>query len=84
MIFPPKTCTKKLTGWSYGLEFPKEVGIKAPLKETNPRIPEPWASNIFYYTQYDLLKELSRGKPWNFAEIRPDGIKEEIVDQKGW
>ena len=59
---------------SYGLEFPKEVGLKAPLHEGLPRIPEPWASRIFYYTQYDLLKKLSAGKQWTFSEIRPDGI----------
>ncbi|KAL7757111.1 hypothetical protein ACKLNR_014104 [Fusarium oxysporum f. sp. zingiberi] len=61
-------------GKGYGLEFPKEVNISPPLKETHPRIPEPWASKIFYYTQYDLLKELSHGKTWTFSEIRPDGI----------
>ncbi|KAJ4256915.1 hypothetical protein NW762_009011 [Fusarium torreyae] len=61
-------------GKGYGLEFPKEVNISPPLKETHPRIPEPWASKIFYYTQYDLLKDLSKGKKWTFTEIRPDGI----------
>ncbi|KAL1858734.1 hypothetical protein Daus18300_009868 [Diaporthe australafricana] len=61
-------------GKGYGLEFPKDVKIQPPLKEINPRIPEPWASKIFYYTQYDLLQELSRGKSWTFSEIRPDGI----------
>ncbi|GME41715.1 sirq protein [Neofusicoccum parvum] len=61
-------------GKGYGLEFPKDVAIRAPLKETYPRIPEPWASKIFYYTQYDMLKTLSRVKPWTFSEIRPDGI----------
>jgi hypothetical protein len=39
-----------------------------------PRIPEPYASNVFYYAQYDLLAQLSMGKDWTFAEIRPDGI----------
>lgn len=58
----------------YGLEFPKEVNINPPLKETHPRIPEPWASNIFYYTQFDLLEKLSKSKSWTFSEIRPDGI----------
>ncbi|KAF2146173.1 uncharacterized protein K452DRAFT_263800 [Aplosporella prunicola CBS 121167] len=61
-------------GKGYGLEFPKEVKIQPPLKESYPRIPEPWASNIFYYTQYDLLQNLSEGKAWTFSEIRPDGI----------
>lgn len=59
---------------SYGLEFPKEVGVHPPLREDMPRIPEPYASKIFYYTQYDLLTELSKGKSWTFSEIRPDGI----------
>ncbi|KAL0934441.1 sirq protein [Colletotrichum truncatum] len=61
-------------GKGYGLEFPKELDIKVPLREDLPRIPEPWASNIFYYTQYDRLKQLSEGKSWTFSEIRPDGI----------
>jgi hypothetical protein len=60
----------------YGLEFPKEVGIAdhVPLKESCPRIPEPYASKIFYYTQYDLLEQLSKGKSWTFSEVRPDGV----------
>lgn len=61
-------------GKGYGLEFPKEVGIHPPLREDMPRIPEPWKSKIFYYTQYDLLRDLSKGKKWTFSEIRPDGI----------
>ncbi|ETS77226.1 hypothetical protein PFICI_11100 [Pestalotiopsis fici W106-1] len=61
-------------GKGYGLEFPKEVSIRPPLTESSPRIPEPWASDIFYYSQYDRLAELSRGKSWTFTEIRPDGI----------
>lgn len=61
-------------GKGYGLEFPKEVGIHPPLREDMPRIPEPWQSKIFYYPQYDLLQELSKGKKWTFSEIRPDGI----------
>jgi hypothetical protein len=59
---------------SYGLEFPNEVGVHPPLREDMPRIPEPYASKIFYYTQYDLLTELSKGKSWTFSEVRPDGI----------
>ncbi|THZ50229.1 hypothetical protein D6C90_02777 [Aureobasidium pullulans] len=63
-------------GKGYGLEFPQEVGIAdhIPLKESCPRIPEPYASKIFYYTQYDLLKQLSEGKSWTFSEVRPDGV----------
>lgn len=58
----------------YGLEFPKEISIIPPLREDYPRIPEPYASNIFYYSQYDRLAELSKNKSWTFSEIRPDGI----------
>lgn len=61
-------------GKGYGLEFPKEVKISPPLKEDMPRIPMPWYNNIFYYTQYDILEEVSKGKQWTYSEIRPDGI----------
>jgi hypothetical protein len=61
-------------GKGYGLEFPNDVTISPPLREDMPRIPEPYASKIFYYSQYDLLAELSQGKSWTFAEVRPDGI----------
>lgn len=61
-------------GKGYGLEFPNEVKITAPLQEDMPRIPYPWYDKIFYYTQYDTLKELAAGKSWTFTEIRPDGI----------
>lgn len=39
-----------------------------------PRIPEPLAQNIFYYSQHDILRRASAGKAWQFAEIRPDAI----------
>jgi hypothetical protein len=61
-------------GKGYGFEFPDKVEIKTPIHEDTPRIPEPYKSKIFYYTQYDLLSELSKGKKWSFSEIRPDGI----------
>lgn len=44
------------------------------LGEDMPSIPEPYASKIFYYTQYDVLTELSKGKSWTLSEIHPDGI----------
>lgn len=58
----------------YGLEFSKQLNIQPPLKETCPRIPEPYASSIFYYTQHDLLEKMSEGKSWTFSEVRPDGL----------
>ena len=63
-----------LSLYSYGFEFPNDLPIITPLRESHPRIPEPWASDIFYYSQYDRLVELSRGKKWTFTEVRPDGI----------
>ncbi|PLB54866.1 hypothetical protein P170DRAFT_460875 [Aspergillus steynii IBT 23096] len=61
-------------GKGYGLQFPNEINIQPPLRESMPRIPEPWSKNIFYYDQYDILQERSKGQMWTFSEIRPDGI----------
>ncbi|KAK1996655.1 hypothetical protein LX36DRAFT_637642 [Colletotrichum falcatum] len=58
----------------YGVTHPKEIKILPPLKENLPRIPAPWADGVFYYSQYDALERLSRGKPWTFSEVRPDAI----------
>lgn len=62
-------------GKSYGFEFANKIGVSGtPLKESYSRIPEPYASNIMYYAQYDILEKLSRGKKWKFVEVRPDGV----------
>lgn len=45
-----------------------------PLKETLPPIPEPYLSQLFYYNQIDCLKRISKGKKWNWCEVRPDNI----------
>lgn len=45
-----------------------------PLRESLPRIPEPYASEMFYYSQTDMLSAMSRGKPWTWCEIIPDMI----------
>lgn len=45
-----------------------------PLKESLGRIPEPYASEMFYYTQMDMLKQMSVGKSWTWCEIIPDMI----------
>lgn len=52
----------------------KGIEYNAPLRESAPRIPEPGASNVSYYAQYDTLKEFAKGKRWTFCEIRPDAI----------
>ena len=60
---------------SYGFLFTHIFGLPVtPLKEINPRTPEPYASEIMYYAQYDLLERLSRGKEWKFVEVRPDAV----------
>ena len=67
--------TLQTGGKAYGVEFiDKGIDYNPPLKETMPRIAEPYASNIFYYAQYDTMKRLSEGKRWKFCEIRPDAI----------
>jgi hypothetical protein len=59
----------------YGFEFADKIGVpETPIKESNPRIPDSYASNVMYYAQYDMLQKLSRNKKWSFAEVRPDGV----------
>ncbi|TKA73904.1 hypothetical protein B0A49_05021 [Cryomyces minteri] len=66
--------TLQTGGKAYGVEFHDEVDYNPPLKESSPRIPQPHASNIFYYAQYDLMTQAAQGKNWTFCEIRPDAI----------
>jgi hypothetical protein len=40
-----------------------------PLKESLPRIPEPYASEMFYYNQTDFLANLAKGKSWTWCEV---------------
>ncbi|KAK3374768.1 hypothetical protein B0H63DRAFT_256100 [Podospora didyma] len=62
-------------GKSYGFVHAREVGLpKVPCRESDPRIPQPFADQVFYYAQYDTLKRLSEAKRWRFTEIRPDII----------
>lgn len=44
------------------------------MKESYPRIPKPYYDNIFYYTQFDTLAEMSKNANWTFTEVRPDVI----------
>ncbi|KAK0777664.1 hypothetical protein LTR75_015888 [Friedmanniomyces endolithicus] len=41
--------TLQTGGKAYGVEFSDKVPYNPPLSESLPRIPEPYASNIFYY-----------------------------------
>lgn len=43
--------------------YPDSLTIYPPLIETAPRVPEPYALNIFYYAQYDAIPRLSRKIP---------------------
>ncbi|KAL6792232.1 hypothetical protein GGI42DRAFT_179751 [Trichoderma sp. SZMC 28013] len=65
--------TLQTGGKSYGFVHVPRLGFpKVPAKETDPRIPQPYEDQVFYYAQYDALQRLSAGKSWRFAEIRPD------------
>ena len=61
-------------GKHYGVEYPNEVELKVPLKEGQGRLPAPYKNDIFYYSQVDVLKELSAKRSWSFTEVRPDLI----------
>jgi hypothetical protein len=47
---------------------------RTPLSESLPRIPEPYASEMFYYNQTDFLAKLSEGKSWTWCEVIPDVV----------
>ncbi|KAL7943601.1 hypothetical protein V8C42DRAFT_358873 [Trichoderma barbatum] len=65
--------TLQTGGKAYGYVHVPHLGFpKVPAKETDPRIPQPYEDQVFYYAQYDALMRLSAGKNWRFAEIRPD------------
>ncbi|KAF2430459.1 hypothetical protein EJ08DRAFT_633988 [Tothia fuscella] len=53
-------------------KFP--FGKDLPLKESLPKIPEPYASEMFYYNQTDFLANAAKGKPWTWCEVIPDMI----------
>ncbi|KAF4548407.1 Hypothetical protein D9617_28g065130 [Elsinoe fawcettii] len=61
-------------GKHYGVEFSDKVKIQPPLKPDAHRIPSPIGDNIFYYNQYDIVSDLSKGQKWNYYEVRPDVI----------
>ncbi|KAI9045668.1 uncharacterized protein KD926_008086 [Aspergillus affinis] len=66
--------TLQTGGKYYGVQFPNEVNLVTPFKESVSRIPEPFANDIFYYAQIDLMNERNKGKSWKWADIRPDAI----------
>ncbi|GJP92948.1 short chain dehydrogenase sirQ like protein [Aspergillus niger] len=59
---------------SYGSHLLEQFPFRdqVPLKESLPRMPEPFASQIFYYHQVDQLSWISQGKSWSFCELMPD------------
>lgn len=59
---------------AYGIHLPGNFifGDQLPLRESLPRIPEPHASEMFYYWETDALTRLSEGKKWTWCEVRPD------------
>ncbi|KAH6976936.1 hypothetical protein BKA56DRAFT_632876 [Ilyonectria sp. MPI-CAGE-AT-0026] len=61
---------------AYGVHLIDDFPFKndLPLKESLPRIPEPHASQMFYYNQCDELAALSKGKAWTWCDVIPDVI----------
>ncbi|KPM37413.1 hypothetical protein AK830_g9147 [Neonectria ditissima] len=61
---------------AYGVHLIDEFPFRSnlPLKESLPRIPEPHASQMFYYSQCDELAALSKGKKWTWCDVIPDMI----------
>lgn len=61
---------------AYGVHLIDQFPFKKdlPMKETLPRIPEPFASEMFYYSQCDELAQLSKGKAWTWCDVVPDVI----------
>ncbi|KAG8157338.1 hypothetical protein KVR01_012722 [Diaporthe batatas] len=63
-------------GKAYGLLFSQHIKLAPPFHESQPRVPDPWGQEIFYYSQVDILRRLSAeaGNSWTFTEVRPDTI----------
>ena len=59
---------------AYGVHLIQDFPFTPPLSESLPRIPEPHASRMFYYTQVDALAAASKGKCWKYCEVIPDMI----------
>ncbi|MCJ1298326.1 hypothetical protein MMC08_001115 [Hypocenomyce scalaris] len=67
----------KAFGKAYGVHLLKEgfpFKDQLPLREDLPRIPEPYASENFYYHEVDALQKLAHGKSWTWCEVRPDVV----------
>ncbi|KAH7018768.1 hypothetical protein EDB80DRAFT_699362 [Ilyonectria destructans] len=47
----------------------------APWKENLPRLPEPFASDVFYYAQYDVVARHAARNSWKWSEIRPSFLQ---------
>jgi hypothetical protein len=60
----------------YGVHMIDDFPFKKdlPLKESLGKIPEPHASQMFYYNQMDTLRNLAKGKSWTWCEVIPDVI----------
>lgn len=59
---------------AYGVHLIEKFPFTPPLAETLPRIPEPYASEMFYYNQIDMLTSMAKGKDWTWCEVRPDVV----------
>ena len=68
---PKKHLTNSFQPQAYGIEFADKIPLKVPSKETDPSIPAPYASNIFYYSQHDHLLAAYASNPGSSARSDP-------------
>ncbi|KZV65065.1 hypothetical protein PENSPDRAFT_638847 [Peniophora sp. CONT] len=45
-----------------------------PFEESQPRLPEPLHSKIFYYKQLDIIAQHAKDASWSWNDLRPDPI----------
>ncbi|KAF2430454.1 hypothetical protein EJ08DRAFT_633974 [Tothia fuscella] len=55
-------------------EYVSSPGISPPLKESMPRIKQPYSDMLFYHPQLDWITDYSADKKWNWCDTRPDII----------
>jgi hypothetical protein len=46
--------------------------IHVPLRESLPRLKQPYHDMLFYYPQLDWVKAYAEDKKWNWIDTRPE------------
>jgi hypothetical protein len=58
----------------YGFTLQEDHYFPTPLKESLPRLKQPWHDQLFYHPQLDWISSYAKGKKWTWNETRPDII----------